>query len=105
MDWDILFLIPAAWASPVLAPVFVSVTLLLFAIIILYRDLRASPLKATLMDWAGFILAGLIVVSSFCIAGLHMTKPDFQSYFSWPLFALGQVLAIVVFLKCLWKSK
>jgi len=104
-DWDILFLIPTTWASPVLAPLLISITLLLFAIIILYRDSCARPLKATLMDWLIFVLAALIMVVSFCIAGLHIDKPDFGSYFYWPLFVFGHILAIVVFLKCLLKSK
>jgi len=105
MDWDILFLIPTTWASPVLAPLLISLTLLLFAIIILYRDSYARPLKATLMDWLFFVLAAFIVVVSFCIAGMHSTEPDYSSYFYWPLFAVGHILAIVVFLKCLRKSK
>lgn len=105
MDWDILFLIPTPWASPVLAPLLISVTLLLFAIIILYRDCSARPIKATLMDWLIFVFAALIIVVSFCIAGLHIDKPDFSSYFYWPLFAFGHILSVVVFLKCLLKSK
>jgi hypothetical protein len=105
MDWDILFLIPIAWASPVLYPVLISLTLLLLAIVILYRDSRARPIKPTLPDWLVFILAGLVVVISFCIAGLHITEPDFQSSFHEWLFALGYVSAIAAFLKCLLKSK
>jgi hypothetical protein len=38
MDWDILFLIPTVWAGPVLAPVLISITLLIFAVIILYHS-------------------------------------------------------------------
>lgn len=105
MDWDILFLIPATWAAPVLAPLLISITMLLFAVITLYRDSLGRPLKVTWLDWLIFVLAGLIVVASFCIAGIHSTEPDFGSYFYWPLFALGHILAIVVFLKCLLKSK
>jgi len=105
MDWDILFLIPITWASPVLAPVLISVTLLLFAGIILYRGCCASPLKVTAMEWVIFAVAGLIVGASFCIAGLHIARPDFQSHFYWPLFAVGYMLAIVVFLRCLLRSK
>ncbi len=105
MDWDILFLIPMPWASPVLAPVLISVTLLIFAVIILYRSSCARPIKVSPIQWLGFILAGLVVVVSFCIAGLHITEPDFQSHFHWPLFTLGEILAIALFLKCLLKSK
>ena len=105
MDWDILFLIPITWAGPVLAPVLISVTLLLFAIIILYRDSCARGLEVTLMDWLGFIVAGLVVVVCFCIAGLHITEADFQSHFYWTVFALGHLSAVALFLKCLLKSK
>lgn len=105
MDWDILFLIPVMWASPVLAPMLVSLTLLLFGVIILYCSSGTRPVRATLMDWLGFIFAGLVVVVSFCTAGLHITEPDFQSHFHWPLFAVGHILAVALFLKCLLKSE
>jgi len=105
MDWDILFLIPITWAGPLLAPVLISLTLLLFAVIILYRDSCASGIKVTLMDWLGFSLAGLVVVICFCIAGPHITEPDFQSHFYWPVFAAGLLSAAALFLKCLLKSK
>jgi len=105
MDWDILFLIPLTWASPVLAPLLISVTLLIFAIAILYRGYNAKPIKATPTDWLVFCLSGLIVVGSFCIAGRHITKPDFQSHFYWPLFVAGHIIAIAFFLKCLLRER
>lgn len=105
MDWDILFLIPIIWASPVLAPVLVSLTLLVFAIMLLYRCRCGAPLKVSLTDWIGFFLAGLVVVVSFWIAGLHITSPEFQSHFHWALFALGNIGAIALFLRCFLKSK
>ena len=103
-DWDILFLIPLVWACPVLYPVLVSITLLVFAAVILYRDSCARPLRVTPVDWFVFSLAGRIVVVSFCIPGPHVTEPDYESYFYWPLFALGNIMAIVVFAGCLLRS-
>jgi hypothetical protein len=105
MDWDILFLIPTRWASPVLAPVIVSVIMLLFAVIMLYRNSRGVPLRVSLIDVVVFSLAALVVVVSFCIAGLHVEESDFQSYFYWPLFVSGNAAATVLFLRCLFKSK
>ncbi|MCH8120892.1 MAG: hypothetical protein IIC00_14345 [Planctomycetes bacterium] len=105
MDWDILFLIPAPWASAVLYPVLISITMLIFAAAILYRDARGRPIKVTRADWLVFIIAAVIVVVSFYIPGRHITEPDYKSYFYWPLFALGHISAIAVFLKCLLKSK
>jgi hypothetical protein len=105
MDWDILFLIPTAWAGPILAPILISLTLLIFAIIILYRSCRAGVPRLTPARWLTFILAALVVVASFCIAGLHIAEPDFQSHFHWPLFAAGLLSAVALFAKCLLQSK
>ncbi len=105
MDWDILFLIPIPWAGPVLAPVLVSIILLVFAIIILYRDCRGRPIKAGKIEWIGFIAAAVIVVVSFCIPGPHIAQPGYQSYFYWPVFAAGLLAAIALFVKSLLKSK
>jgi len=105
MDWDILFLLPTTWAGPLLAPVLISLTLLLFAAIILYKDSYGKTLNVNRWDWLGFILAGLVVVVSFYTAGLHITKPDYKDHFYWSLFALGNISAIAIFLKCLLKSK
>lgn len=105
MDWDILFLIPIAWAGPVVAPVLVSIVMLVFAIIILYRDSHGRPIRAGFIDWLGFIAAGIIIVVSFCIPGPHIAEPDFQSHFYWSIFALGNIIAVALFIKCLLKSK
>ena len=105
MDWDILFLIPVAWAGPVLAPVIVSVTLLAFAVIILYRSCMGRPIRPTPAGWVGFILAALFVVVSFCVAGRHAGEPDLSAHFCWLLFAAGYISAIALFLKCLLKCK
>jgi hypothetical protein len=105
MDWDILFLIPVPWASAVLYPVLISITLLIFAAAILYRDARGRPIKVTRTDWLAFFVAGIIVVVSFCTPGPYVTEPDYKSYFYWPLFAAGLLLAAGMFLRCLLKSK
>ncbi|MHC4624179.1 MAG: hypothetical protein ACYS4W_09790 [Planctomycetota bacterium] len=105
MDWDILFLIPVVWAGPVVAPVLVSVTLIAFAVIVLNRLCLGKAFHVSLADSLGFILAGLVVVVSFCLAGAHAREPDYQSHFYWWLFGLGNVSGIALFLKCLYRSK
>jgi len=100
MDWDILFLIPVTWASPVLYPVLISITLIGFAVVILYRCSCGRPVRATLADWLAFSAAGLIVVVSFCLPGLHITEQDYATYFYRPLFAAGFLLGILTFVKC-----
>lgn len=105
MDWDILFLMPTVWAAPVLAPLLVSVTMLLFAAIILYRASTTGPIVVKRLDWLGFFLAALVIVVSFCIAGRYISSLDFRSHFYWPLFALGNLSAVALFVKCLLKAR
>jgi hypothetical protein len=105
MDWDVLFLIPMTWASAILYPVLISITILIFAAVILYRDAIGRPVKVTRFDWLAFFIAAFIVVVSFCTPGPHVTEPDYKSHFYWPLFAIGNISAIAVFLKCFLKSK
>lgn len=100
MDWDILFLIPVAWASPTLAPILVSATMLAFGVVILYRECLARPVRAKLIHWCGFSAAALIIVASFCFAGRYTGQADYANYFSWPVFASGEILAVTTFLYC-----
>lgn len=105
MDWDILFLIPVVWASPVLYPVLISITLLAFAVVLLFRPSNAGAIKVAWLDWLVFCASGVIVVTSFCIAGLHSMEQGFALHFYRSLFAAGYSLAAAVFLKCLLKSQ
>ena len=104
MDWDILFLIPVSWAGPVLAPILVSLVMFFFAVSILYCDSCTKQLKVTLYDWIAFFVAGFILVVSFCIPGLHTAEDSYITYFYWPLFSAGLLLAVLVFTKCLVRS-
>ncbi|MEA3226183.1 MAG: hypothetical protein U9Q07_09545 [Planctomycetota bacterium] len=105
MDWDILFLIPVTWASPVLYPVLISIVWLVWAVIILYRDWCGWSLRTTPYDWLAFGASGLIIVVSFCIVGVHITEKDFESYFYRSLFAAGLLLGILTFAKCCLRSQ
>jgi len=97
LDWDILFLIPVAWASPVLYPVLVSLAMLAMAVIVLWRSEKGNPVRLGRGNGIALVAGCAIIVVSFCIGGSHITKPDYADYFSWPLFAAGYVLAVVAF--------
>ena len=104
MDWDVLFLIPVIWASPVLYPILISLVLLVWAAIILHLDSRGRSLRPTLYDWLAFGTSAIIIIVSFCIVGVHVHEPGFESYFYRSLFAAGFVLGILTFAKCCLKS-
>jgi len=51
MTWDILFLIPVTWVGPVIAPVIVSITMIAFALIILYSNQKSIPVTIKSSEW------------------------------------------------------
>jgi hypothetical protein len=56
--WDILFLVPIVWTGPVLAPVLVSLTMIVLALAVLYFDRQPEP------RWINWRVVLLIVLGS-----------------------------------------
>jgi len=100
MEWDILFLIPVPWAGPVLAPIILSITMLIGAMLILHRESCGRPLRISRIAGYGFILAGLILVGHFCYAGMHVSQIDYKAYFNWLIFLGCEVVVIILIFKC-----
>ncbi len=105
MDWDILFLIPVVWAGPVLSPVLVSIAIIFFSAAFFLSWPYSRPVQISRLEWLGLLAAGIVIVVSFCIGGLHITDNNFRVYFSWPLFTVGYILAAAIFVRCILKSK
>jgi hypothetical protein len=61
LAWDILFLIPVTWISPVLAPVLVSVTMIILAATIL----KYPQHKINFREWLLLILSAILLYVSF----------------------------------------
>jgi hypothetical protein len=101
MDWDILFLIPRIWASPILYPILVSAAMFAFAVAILYRCAQGRPLPVTRADWLGWSASLLVIVVSFCLGGTHITEPNYAEYFHWPVFGVGFAVGVAICVKSL----
>jgi hypothetical protein len=101
MDWDILFLIPMMWASPIVCPVLVSVIVFALGVMILHRGAQGRPLIVTGADWLGWSAAAVVVVVSFCLGGTHIAEPNYAAYFSWPLFVIGCVVGAITSVRSL----
>jgi len=101
MEWDILFLIPIVWAGPILAPVILSLTMLITAMLILHRESCGQPLRVSRVGAYGFILIGLLFVGHFCYAGMHVSQVDYKLYFNWLIFLGCEVAAIILIFKCM----
>jgi hypothetical protein len=65
MTWDILFLIPTTWTGPVLAPVLVSFTMILLALVILTGAEKGIATRIPSRIWTGLILGSLILIWGF----------------------------------------
>mgnify|MGYP003336598082 CR=1 FL=1 len=107
LDWDILFLIPIAWASPVLAPVICTLTMMLLAGIIFFYDDKNYAVKLSRLQIWLLIVGSLVILVSFMqdYGKLFFTTPSAQMQdvvahyvpqnFNWILFTAGE--AIVLF--------
>jgi len=86
IDWpaslftqDVLFLIPIPWISPVLAPIIVSLSMIIFSIIVIHF----SPQKIRKKEWALLIIGDSIIFISFIWDSLFaIIKEGFISKFS-----------------------
>jgi hypothetical protein len=63
--WDILFLVPIVWTGPVLAPVLVSLTMIILAFTILYIDQRSGQCLISLPVVLLIVLGSVLIFVSF----------------------------------------
>ena len=121
--WDVLFLIPVTWVGPVLAPIIVSFTMILYAYIFMKADQISTKAKPTIPQWILIIMSSIIILLSFTIEPtaylisqnsssniLNISSDKLfvamQSYiphnYNWWVFAIGELgllLAIITYWK------
>lgn len=106
LDWDILFLLPVPWVGPVLAPVILSVTMIIYTMTIIYLQEKNVEVKISLYAWLLMIAGSLIVIFSFTIDYLRIIfktpvnhiMDSLNQYtpqnYNWILFWAGEILLI-----------
>lgn len=88
-DWDVLFLIPVPWIGPVIAPVLISVLLIVSGGLILRRENTEGGFRAPQSAWWLAIAGTLCVLFSFTrdtAATMEFAPPE--PYWYW-LFLVG----------------
>ncbi|HBX52735.1 MAG: hypothetical protein A2275_09495 [Bacteroidetes bacterium RIFOXYA12_FULL_35_11] len=109
--WDILFLIPMLWASPVLAPIIISFIMIFFAVAIMYFRFHGKDIIIQWYEWVLLITGSVIVIFSFtrdswmffwCDALNFENAPNYLEFisfyrpydFSWLIFGFGALIII-----------
>jgi hypothetical protein len=91
MNWDLLFLIPVPWVGPVLAPVIVSLSLVVGGIIGLVRE----PKRVPWISWALLVAGGITIYVSFVWDWRYIMAGGKPRIFPWAVFAAGELAGIM----------
>ena len=115
LTWDLLFLIPTIWTSPVIAPIIVSFTMILLSMLIVFLNNKHNNVFLSLKEWTLLIIGSMVIIASFiwdyCRYILNeysvnqlfsLPNNSFFDYsikympssFPWLLFAIGEVIII-----------
>ena len=92
--WDILFLIPLPWVGPVWAPVLVALSMIVCGLI----SLRAGGIRGGLAHWIGVLAGAAVIVLAFVWDFRNTTTGGLPNPFHWPLFLVGEAIALSAFL-------
>ncbi len=95
--WDILFLLPVPWLSPVVYPIVVSAFLI--AGFLVHERLRASGggLRLRAAAWCVAAAGCALIVVAFCWRFRDVARAVVPDRFPWPLFAVGLLVAVAPF--------
>ena len=116
MTWDILFLIPIAWVSPVISPVIVSLTMIVLAVLIIRVEAIKNGVSLNYKEWIAMILGSLILIIAFTwdyatfMKGYSLSTESMLKLsliyipqkFNWFLFCMGEI-TIVAGIWMFWK--
>jgi hypothetical protein len=109
LDWDVLFLIPLPWWGPVLAPVLISLLLILWGTLASQFEHAPAPIRiraaAVGVGFVGVALALQVFMADTLAAapqGAEAVRKVLPKNFHWPLFCLALALMSVPPLQRMW---
>jgi hypothetical protein len=98
LEWDILFLIPLPWIGPVIAPVSISLLMIIFSILIARLFQEGYNFKPAKISHLFALIGVVLILYSFMHdtdATLHQQMPKPYHY---GLLVIGNLLFIAAFL-------
>ncbi len=109
LDWDVLFLLPLPWWGPVLAPVLISLLLIVWGTFASQLEWSANPVRSNWQVWilniAGMALALYLFMADTLAAARRSwdaIRTVLPERFNWPLFGIALALMSMPVLKILW---
>jgi hypothetical protein len=113
LTWDILFLIPVPWVGPVISPVIIALTMILYGLSIVYFSGKGRSVALKLRERLLLVAGSLIVIIAFIKDYMHQNGDilfrnirsggslftDLANYvpqhFDWFIFSAGEILILV----------
>jgi hypothetical protein len=99
LTWDLLFLIPAPWAGPVLSPCLVSAALIgcgLFALRKMEAGYRYRPRWS---HWLVWMISGALILATYLDTAGMVAGGGVPDRYRWWLFLIGLGLGLGVFFR------
>ncbi len=97
LTWDLLFLLPLPWIGPVIAPVLVSIAMIIACLLLLWIEDHNYCFVPGKFEWLAIITGGIIIIVSFIWDyRIAFTTGD-PVRFRWEVFTVGMLLGLVVF--------
>jgi hypothetical protein len=115
--WDILFLIPLIWTSPVLCPVIVSFTMIILGVVLIIGSDKIENLDVGWKAWSLFISGSLVLIFTFMLDFIIFLQKSmslnelfntikhnqimmvsanyYPENFNWWLFMAGELLVLI----------
>jgi hypothetical protein len=110
-DWDLLFLIPLPWWGPVIAPVMISVLMIISGVRLALLEEKGLFVRLKWLDWAMLALGSGTMLYAFmseAISSLPASVENLSDFrpssFLWPIFLIGYAISIYATWRILYKS-
>lgn len=107
LDPDVLFLIPAPWVGPVLAPMLVSSLLIALAWVLRPPWPRRSAPAAGRVEWALLLGGAALVLWTFIRPNLRLLSPQmtvvYPERYAWEVFSAGWLMGAGAIMRLVFK--
>lgn len=97
LEWDILFLIPVPWIGPVIAPILISLSMVVFGVLMVARVASGKTFRPTFLPWLLSLGATVMVLYSFMMDLDATMRGQLPAPYRFELLAASIVLLIGAF--------